>query len=235
MLTRTFVLFTFGIAAILYGASQSAAQPGKGKGKGYGKGPEAGTDIERLEKDLQRLLEQVKKVQGDVARLKKSSGGRGGYEGRGKGRGFDWKKNFEPMKKEAGKGGYDWKKKFESMKKEAGKGKGPGGFGPMGKMDSDTIKQKYEFYKKLYEESKASKGPGGPKGKGRFGPMGFDSKKKEAAPPMPPTPPGKGKGPFGKGGPGSPGGPGSSSVEARLDRLIRELEELRSEVKGKKK
>ncbi len=101
-------------------------------------------------------------------------GGKGGFgKGFGKG-GFgkgDFKKKDEPKKDEP--------KKDEPMKST---GKGPA-FG--GKLDPETIKTKYEFYKKLYEESQ-----------------------KEAA---------------------------SASVEARIDRLINELQALRKEVRGKKK
>src|ERR1043165_1708981 len=70
------------------------------------------------------------------------------------------------------------------------------------KLDAETIKERYDYYKKLYDESKRES-----KGKGKEG---------------------------GKGGPGGMGGGGGSggSVEARIDRLIRELEQLRSEVRG---
>jgi outer membrane murein-binding lipoprotein Lpp len=204
MLTRTIALFAFGLAAVLFGASQSEAQPGRGFGKGP-KGPEAGSEVEKLEKDLNRLLEQVKEAQAHLARLKEGAGKKGGFE-KGKGKGFEGWKGFE------GKKGRDWKGSFG--------GKGPGGFGPKGekgppKMDADTIKQKYEYYKNLYEESQR----GAKRGKGKGGPKGFQKPE-----PTPATPSTKGRG-FG-------GGQGSSSVEARIDRLIRELEQLRSEVKG---
>jgi hypothetical protein len=210
MLTRTVALFSFGLAAVLFGASQSEAQPGKGFGKGP-KGAEGGSEFQKLEKDLNRLLDQVKEAQAQLARLKESAGKKGGFEkDKGK-KGFEgWGKGPEGWKGFEGKG----KKGFEGW----GKG-GPGGFGPKGekaaKLDPETIKERYEYYKKLYDESQREsnrgKGKGGPKGGSRPDNM----------------PPGK--------GPGAVGGRGAPSVEARIDRLIRELEELRSEVKGGKK
>jgi outer membrane murein-binding lipoprotein Lpp len=240
MLTRTIVLFSFGVAAVLFGVSQTDAQPGKG----FGKGPGAGADVKKLQSDLERLLEQVEATKAQLARAKEGTGGKkGGFEGKakfegkskkgfekGKGKGgFEGKKG--DMKKEFGKGkGGDFKKKFEPMKEFAKKsfeGK---------KLDPDTIKQRYEFYKKLYDElpRETRKGKGfEAKGKGGPGPKRYEDRKKktEAAPgPMPPIPfkGGAGKGPMGA---GSSGG----SVEARIDRLIRELEQLRSEVRGGKK
>ena len=193
MFTRTIVLFTFGVAAVLVGAAQTDAQPGKGKGKG-------GPDIEKLERDLRQLLEQVEEAKGALARAKEAGqpkgdkGKKGGFGGfpYGKGKGFDGKKGFE------GKG----KKGFE------GKGE---------KLDRETITERYNYYKKLYDElpkeSKKGKGFEG-KGKGKFGPgKGFEGKKG----PMPEPP------------------STSRSVEGRIDALIRELEELRREVRGKKK
>jgi hypothetical protein len=81
-------------------------------------------------------------------------------------------------------------------------------------MDPDTIKEKYEFYKKLYDElpkesAKAKEFPPFGKGKGFPGKgKGFEGKKESLA-------------------------AGPSSVEARLDRLTRELEDLRRELKKK--
>jgi outer membrane murein-binding lipoprotein Lpp len=173
MLKRSIVLFSFGVAAVLFGVSQTEAQPGKGA--------KGGGDIQKLEKDVAQLLETVKAISADLARIKADAG----------------KKGFGP-------GGFG---PF-----------GPGGFGKdgPGKLDPDTIKQKFEFYKKLYDELPKEKGKSASKSyEGRYSSGGygrwrggFDSK----------------KGPEGKGG----------SIEARIDRLIRELEELRSEVKGAK-
>ncbi len=222
MLTRTIVLFSFGVAAILFGVSQTEAQPGKGKGPG------AGADVQKLERDLERLLDQVQATKAQLARAKETTGGKkGGFEGKGRGKGGPDAKGKKDFEKGKGKGGFekgkgkgaDFKKKLEPMKQF---GKGPGGKGFEGKkLDPDTIRQRYEFYKKLYDEVPKSKGferkgPGGPKG---FGPKGFEDKG-----------PGGPKGPMTKGGGGS-----GSSVEARIDRLIRELDQLRSEVRGSKK
>ncbi len=227
MMTRTIALFSFGLAAVLFAASQTEAQPGKG-GKGPGKGPAAGSDTQKLERDLERLLEQVKQTKADLARAKEAQGGKkGGFEGKGKKGGFegkdkkggDFKKKFEPMK-EFGKGkGFQGYKGFQGFK--GFEGKGPGA-----KLDPDTIRERYEFYKKLYDELPKSKGKGkGFEGKGK-------GKKTETTPPAPePKFKGKGKGGFGGGTPAAP----SRSVESRIDALIRELEALRSEVKGSKK
>jgi outer membrane murein-binding lipoprotein Lpp len=218
MFTRTIALFSIGLAGVLFAASQTEAQPGRGSGKG----PGAGADIQKLEKDLARLLEQVQETKDKIARAKEA--------GKGKGpRGF-------------GFGGFG-PKGFE--------GKGTGG-----KPDAATIKEKYELYKKLYEETQrdARKGKGGKgyEGKGKWG-RSYEGKKKETAPA---TPASKWKGGWGtwsrsyegkkketapptpsskrKGSAASSGG-ASSSVEARIDRLIRELEQIRNEVKAKKR
>jgi hypothetical protein len=116
-----------------------------------------------------------------------------------------------------------------------GFGKGKGGFGPkafdmkkggpkdfakakpaMGeKLDAATIKERYEHYKKLYEAlprtagaSKAGEWKGRGKGFGSFG--GMWGKR--------PDEPAK----------------SSSSIEARLDRLLREVEDLRKEIRKKR-
>jgi hypothetical protein len=210
MLTRTIALCSFGIAAVLFGASQSEAQPGKGP-----KGPEAGSDVKKLETDLARLLDQVKEAQAKLARAKEAGGkgkgpfeGKGGPDGKGKKGGSDGKGKDGPLGFERKAGGF-----------------GPGGFGPKGpdgaKLDPDTIKQKYEFYKDLYEKtSKPATRGKGPGGFGPFGPKGFEGKWKDMSPPS-----------YGRGRPGDSRAP-SRSLEARIDRLIRELEDLRSEVKG---
>jgi len=213
MLTRTIALFTFGLAALLVGAAQTDAQPGPkspfGKGPGKGPGPGPGSEIQKLEKDLERLMDQVQEAKATLARAKEAGKGKGAFEGKGKGKsGFDGK----------GKGG-DFKKKFEPKKEFTKPGVPPAdGAKGQGKLDPETIKTRYEFYKKLYDELPKSKSKGF-EGKGGFGPKGFEGKKKE---PMPST--GKGS-----------RGPGTGGVEARIDRLIRELEELRSEVRGGKK
>ncbi|MBI2806191.1 MAG: hypothetical protein HYX68_14515 [Planctomycetes bacterium] len=274
MLTRTLFLFSLGVAAVLLAASQIEAQPGKGPkgfgkgGKGFGKGPKgAGADVKKLEADLERLLEQVKETK---AKLAKAQGATGGFGAKGKG-----KADFFKKKGGFGKGEFSKKDFFKKKKGGFGKemakpgfppfggkkmegfGKGKKGFGPKspwGKPGSDSMRAKYEFYKKMFEGAKRGaakgergKGKGergmggwggwgkGPWGKGGFGPpKGFQGKKKEMTRPGF-GPAGKAKGP-GKGPGGfSRGGQGGASVEARIDRLIRELEQLRSEVKGKRK
>jgi hypothetical protein len=215
MMTRTIALFTLGLAAILFSATQTEAQPGKGKGGkgGPGGGPDAGaSDIQRLERDLNRLLDQIKATQEDLARLKQASEKKSAETSDAKGKGgFEFKGKGGPGMGGFGKGGF------------GPGGKGKGGFGPMGekgKLDPETIKERYEYYKKLYEESQREANRG--KGKGKGGPRG--GQKPDT------TPPAKGKG-F-PGGSGRPDSSSSSSVEARIDRLIRELEQLRSEVRS---
>ena len=163
-----------------------------------------GPDLKRLAADLDKLRDQLKDVEAKLANAKEMAARKGPFEGKGFGKGDFFKKKVE----------------F-----------GKPGFLPFGekkgfvKMDPDMIKSKYEFYKKLYEDSKKETAkPAGPpfaKGKAGFGPKGFDGKKKEAGTPTPPS--------VGKG----PGDPSRGSVEARIDRLIRELEELRNDVKKK--
>src|SRR5262249_22110892 len=125
MLRRTIALSAFGVAAVLFGASQTDAQPGKGKG--------GGDDIQRLERDLERLLEQVDRTKADLARIK------------------------EAMQSKKDAGGPKGKKGFDGFKGFKGKGFGPKGFGPKGfegkdqKLDPETVKERYEFYKKLYD------------------------------------------------------------------------------------
>jgi len=197
MFKRTFAVFALGAAAILFSAAQTDAQP-QGKG-GFGKGGFGGfggkgpnPEVQKLEAEVSKLQEQVKDLEAKLEKAKK-----GGFEGKGFGRDFAKGKGFE-MKK-------------PDFKKEMAKGEFPGfGKGGLAKLDPATVKEKFEYYKKLYEESKSEPKGKGPRdiGKGReFG---------------------KGKGPAGE----------SGSVEARLDRLTRELEELRNEMragKGKKK
>ena len=188
MFARTLALFTFGVAAILFGASHSEAQPGKG------------------DKD------PGKEKQED------------GLEGKGK-KDFnkdDFKKKFEAMKDKKGFDKDDFKKKIDAWK-EMAKNKGPGGFGPRGfegkgpgaKLDRATITAKYEFYKKLYDNLPRDKG------------KGYEAKRKGGYGNRPDA---KRKGGSGK----RPDASSSRSVEARIDRLIRELEEIRSEVRRKR-
>ena len=169
MLIRTAGIGALGLAIALFGASNVSAQ-----------GP--GSDLKKLEADLNKLREQVKEAEAKLARAKEAPGNR--FEGKKKG--FD-----------KGPPGFE-KKGFD--KKDFGKGFGGFGKGP-GKMDPDIIKTKYEFYKKLYG----------------------DSKRETARPSASPFGTGKGPGGFG----------GSRSLEARIDRLIQELEELRKEVRRK--
>ncbi|MBI1831661.1 MAG: hypothetical protein HYR84_09450 [Planctomycetes bacterium] len=213
MLTRTVTMFALGLAAVLFGAAQTDAQPGKGKGP-FGKGPAAGAgaDIQKLERDLERLLEQVAEAKAKLAKAKEGQG-KGGFGGKSFGKGGFGKGAF---------GKSDFFKKKDEPKKEAGKA----GFGA--KLDPATIREKYEYYKKLYDElpkeTKKGKGFEG-KGKGK----GFD-KKKETTPPAPEP-----KGKFGKGAPMPATGTPPRSVEARIDALMRELEWLRAEVRSSKK
>jgi hypothetical protein len=211
------VLFTLGLAAVLFGAAQTDAQPGKGKGPG--KGPGAGADIERLERELERLLEQIQDTKAKLAQAresaKKDDGQRGpkgqfGPKGKGFGKGFQGKGGFGG--KGFGKKGFEGFKKFDPMKKF-------GKDGEKEKLDPETIRERYEYYKNLYDALPKGKGKGFEAKKGK----GFDGKKKE---PMPE--------PKRKGDTGDAKG-GSRSVEARIDALIRELEALRREVRGDKK
>ena len=157
-----------------------------------GKG--GGESIQKLEADLQKLRDALKAAEADLAKAKEQNGGRG-FGGWGRGFGGMDKKGFDK------KGDFFMKK--DGFKKE------------FAKMNPDMIKERYEFYKKLYDElpKEKAKGPPGPFGGGGFGPGGF-----------------------GGGRPGGFSGPGAgpASIEARLDRLTRELEELRSELKKKK-
>jgi outer membrane murein-binding lipoprotein Lpp len=171
MNTRTIALFSIGLACLLFAASQTQAQPGKGFGKRAG----ANADIKKLEKDLEKLLEQVQETKAKIARAKKET----------------------------------------SPTPSASKWKG--GWGTWGK---------------YYEAKKKETPPATPasKRKGGWGTWGkyYEAKKKETAP----TTPSSGR--KGRTGAGSSGG-ASNSVEARIDRLIRELEQIRSEVKAKKR
>jgi hypothetical protein len=199
MLTRTVAGFAVGLAGLLFITSKTPAQPGKG----------GGDSIKKLEADLQKLRDTLKQAEADLAKAKATEQGGRGYGGWGRGRGFGGmdKKDFD---KKA-----DFFMKKEGFKKEAGK------------MDPDTIKERYEFYKKLYDALPKEKAKGTPGG-GAFGtaPGGFGGGR-----------PGGGFGPggfgFGGGGPSTGSSSGSSSIEARLDRLMRELEELRKELKKK--
>lgn len=198
MLKRSIVLFSFGVAAVLFGVTQTEAQPG-------GKGPKVGTDIKKLENDLAQLLDQVKETQAKLAKAKEAGGD---------------KKDF--FKDKGGFGGGFGKGGFGGGKGGFGKG-GFGGFGKGGpeKLDPDTIKERYEYYKKLYDELPKEKG----KGKGK----GFEGKGK--------GPDEKGKGKDGKGkdqGQKGEKGPSGGNIEARIDRLIGELEALRSELRNAK-
>jgi hypothetical protein len=190
MLQRTLAIFALGVAAMLFGASQTDAQPpgkgGFGKG-GFGKGP--GPDVQKLEEELDKLQEQVKDLQAKIERAKK-----GGPGGRDFGKGGFGKGGFG---KDFGKGKRPDMKK-EGDKKEMAKGGFPG-FG-RGGFDSANVKEKFEYYKKLYEQSKAEPKEKKEAGKGR-------ERERES----------------------------NNSVEARLDRLTRELEELRREVRGGEK
>src|SRR5271154_5717778 len=99
MLKRSIVLFSFGVAAVLFGVSQTDAQPGKGGKDG---------DIQRLEKDVAKLLETVKAISADLARIKEAGGEKKPFDGKG----FEGKKGFGGF----GRGGF-----------------GKGGFGGFGK------------------------------------------------------------------------------------------------------
>jgi hypothetical protein len=150
-----------------------------------GRGKDFG-GFKKLEAEVEQLREQIKELDAKLAKLSEP-GKNKSFEGFGQGKkGFDKKGDF--FKK---KGGFN----MESAK-----------------LDPDTIKQRYEFYKKLYDE--LPKEPGSKKkdfppfGRGFSGRGGYEGKKEGAA--------------FGPGG-----------VEARLDRLMRELEDLRRELKKK--
>ncbi len=193
MLKHTVATFTVALAGILLLGSRTPAQPG----------PDG---VKKLEAELEKLRDQVKETEAKLAKAKEAAKGRGGFEGKGKfpfdGKGkfpFGDKKGFERGKGSFGKGGFGPKgfefKKKEEPKKEAGKEPAVAS-----KLDPATIREKYAFYKKLYDELPKDAPKGG------FG-SGF-----------------KGKGPFTK-------SPEANSVEARLDRLVRELEDLRRDLK----
>lgn len=197
MLKRSIVLFSFGVAAFLFGVTQTDAQPGGG-----GRGGKA--EIKKIEEELAQLMDQIKDVQAKLARLSAAVAAKKGEEkGKEEKKGFEGGRGFGGF----GPGGF-------------GKGGfGPGGFGRGGfggrggpdGMSEEVIKERYEFYKKLYEESK-SKAKDEAKKSGEQK-QGFEFKFKF-------------KGPEGK--------KGSGEIEARIDRLIRELEEIRSDMKGAK-
>ena len=68
MLKRSIVLFSFGVAAVLFGVSQTDAQPGKGGGKG------GGGDIKKLESELNQILDLVKDIQAKLANMNGGGG-----------------------------------------------------------------------------------------------------------------------------------------------------------------
>jgi hypothetical protein len=112
-----------------------------------------------------------------------------------------------------GKGGFGPKGFEMKFEKKVG---GPKDFAkakpPVGeKLGAATIKERYEHYKKLYDALPKSAGE---KTAGAWK--------------------GRGKGGFGFGGPWRKGPDEASSIEARLDRLIREVDELRKEIRKKK-
>ena len=200
MFTRRTGGFVCGLVVALLGASALSAQPGAGPGP----------DLKRLEADLNKLRAQVQEAETNLQQAMDAAnrkgpgpGGFGGFPG-GPGGPFGGKK---------GKGDFKGSPGFEK-KGGPGEGKGPGfekKADPKNKnkMDPDSIKEKYEFYKKLYDESKREKAkPAGP----AFG-RGF----------------GGWRGAFPGKGPDAP----ARSIEARIDRLILELEELRYELKKK--
>jgi len=210
MFKHAVVLFAVGLSGLLFVSSDTSAQPGKG-GKGGG-GADA---VKSLEAELEKLRDQIKDTEAKLAKAKEASKRGGGFEGKGPfGKGFD-KGGFGGFGGK-GKGGFG-PKGFEGMKKgepkkdepkkEAGKAGMPP-FGPKGeaaKMSPEIIRTKYEFYKKLYDDLPKEKGksdaPMSGKGKGK----GFGSG-------------------FGKGAE-------ANSLEARVDRLMRELEEIRKDLK----
>ena len=159
MLTRI-PLFVLGLGSLLYVCSTAPAHTPHQELTVFTDDSPAATAQDNGE-------EPQKKSDGDKGTEKKD-GDKRGFKGPGGKGGF---KGFP-----GGKGDY-FKKKDE--KSDA---KSP----PFGaKLDRETIKSKYEFYKKLYEESQ----------------------KQEAA----------------------------SKYEARIDRLIQELQALREEIRGNKK
>ena len=167
MNTRTIGLFSIGLACLLFAASQTQAQPGKRAG--------AGADIKKLEKDLEKLLEQVEETKAKIASAKKEASPAASAS--------KWK------------GGWGaWGRYYEAKNKESA------------------------------PSTPASKWKGGWGAWGKY----YEAKKKETAPA---TPSSERKG---RSGAGSTGG-ASSSVEARIDHLIRELEQIRNEMKAKKK
>ncbi|MBM3996544.1 MAG: hypothetical protein FJ303_20685 [Planctomycetes bacterium] len=223
MLTRTVAMFAFGVAAVLFGAAEIDAQQGKSKGPfGPGPGAGSGSDVQKLERDLDRLLEQVAEAKARLAKAKESQAKpKSGFGG--KGDFFKNKAEFFKNKADFFKGKGNFFKKKDAPK-EAGKGPGE-------KLDPKTIRERYEYYKKLFDELPKETRKG--KGFEGFG-KGFGKwfgKKSETKPPAP-EPKGKGKGPATP--PPATGGP-SRSVEARIDALIRELEAIRAEVRSRKK
>jgi hypothetical protein len=161
-----FAFFSLGLACLLAWSTATAAQPATFL-----------STASSVEEQPQKKGDGKPGAKGDNKDGKKP-GGPQGFKGKGSFKG----KGFGPggFKGPFGKG--DFKKgdfKKGEPKKDDAKGE------PGEKLDRATIKAKYEYYKKLYEQSE----------------------KQESA----------------------------SKVDARIERLIHELEALRDEVRGKRK
>ncbi len=230
----------FGMLAatgVLAGALLTSSSPVLGQPGGFGKGGFGKGDFKKegakkdntaqLQAEIEKLQAQVKELQAALAKKGKEAGKRDtsamGFGGLGgivaKGGKFDAdnikifiervmqekdvKKGFEGKKAFEGKKGFEG---GDSKKKFEEKKKEAGG-----KIDRDELRSMIE---RILNEREGKKG--GERKKG------FDGKKKE----------GFGGGPKGFGRP-SPEASRTRGVEARIDRIIGELESLRKELKRK--
>ncbi len=231
------MLAALGVLAGALVSSPVQAQPKGGFGKGgFGKDDfkkEAKDSTKQLQVEIEKLQEQVKELQAALGKkgneAKKdgpsitlggmmAKGGLGGKIDADNIKIFierimqdtDAKKSFQGKKGFEGKKGPgdDFKKKFEERKKE----------GPGAKIDRDEIRSIVE---RILKEREGKKGFEGRKGAPDDFMKKYEGMKKRGFG----GPPG-----FGRGGPESSRSR-SSSVEARIDRIIGELESLRKELK----
>ena len=225
------MLAVLGVLAGSLVSSPVQAQPKGGFGKGgFGKDDfkkEAKDSTKQLQAEIEKLQEQVKELQaalgkkGSEAKKDGPSITLGGMMAKG---GFGGKIDADNIKifierimqdKDAKKGfegkkgpGDDFKKKFEEKKKE----------GPGARIDRDEIRSIVE---RILKEREGNKGFEGSKRAPDDFKKKYEGMKKGGFG----GPPG-----FGRGGPQTSRSR-SSSVEARIDRIIGELESLRKELK----
>ncbi len=163
-------------------------------------------DVKKLESELEKLREQTKELESKLKKAKEPGGPKGPPFGRPP---FG---KFDPAKAKEMKEAFE-KKMAEGDKKA-----------PFGKFDPAKAKEFREMWEKRMADYR-KKADADKKGPEKKGPPSF----------------GKGKG-WGPGGPGR-GGPGrggfrpggTPSIEGRIDRIVRDLEELKKELKSKDK